>query len=207
MIEAIVTDLDGVIRFFPPERDQSVEMKYGLPTHAISSQAFAPELLRPALLGLLPDESWRERVVVALKKEYPLIDCAAAMEEWSNYPGVVNVDTMWFLRTLCADIPLVLLSNATSRLEEDLRKLDILRLFDRVYSSSLLGKCKPDPAVFTLLSQRTKLNPAKILFIDDQQENVDAAVAAGFLALRFTDLASLRQALLDYFPGAQDIRG
>lgn len=191
-IHALVTDLDGVIRFFPESRTASIELKYQLPLGAIEASAFYPHLLLPAVTGVFPDEIWREKICIDLKKKFPKIDCRSAVREWSDFSGEVAVDTLWFLRSLCSTIPFVLLTNATSRLEEDLRKLDILRTFDQIFSSSLLGFAKPDQAAFKKVTATLQIEPGNILFIDDSTRNIDAAKCLGFQTHQFSSLESLR---------------
>ena len=47
---------------------------------------------------------------------------------------------------------MVLLSNATDRLEEDLERLGVLHEVDEVYNSSRLGLAKPDPRIFAAVT-------------------------------------------------------
>lgn len=69
---------------------------------------------------------------------------------------------------------------------------DFLDLFEDVVVSGVEGLAKPDPAVFALLVDRYRLDPARTVFVDDSPRNVEAAAAAGLRALRFTDAGSLR---------------
>jgi len=195
-MQAVLTDLDGVIRFFPADRDRSIELKYGLPMGAIAKVAFSPRLLLPAIKGVLPDELWRERIALELTQAHPRVQCRAAVNEWSDFPGQVETETLWFLRAYCSSMPLILLTNATSRLEEDLRKLDILRTFDKIFSSSLLGVAKPDPAVYRKVASLLQLEPREILFLDDSIENTTAAAAEGFPVIHYQGLEALKKELL-----------
>lgn len=54
---------------------------------------------------------------------------------------------------------------------------------------------KPDPAIYARAIERFGIAPARSLFVDDREENVVAARAAGFHALRFVDEAGLRTLL------------
>jgi 2-haloacid dehalogenase len=57
---------------------------------------------------------------------------------------------------------------------------------------------KPDPAIYALALERFGLAPGEGLFIDDRQDNVEAADRAGLVGHRFYDAATLRQALQGY---------
>jgi 2-haloacid dehalogenase len=54
---------------------------------------------------------------------------------------------------------------------------------------------KPDPAIYRILLDRFGVDPTSSVFVDDRQENVDAAAALGFHAVLFTDAQSLRASL------------
>ena len=51
--------------------------------------------------------------------------------------------------------------------------------FKRAWYSHLLGVRKPDPAIFQLVLNDGRLDPAKTAFIDDMKVNVDAAATLG----------------------------
>ncbi|GAB4085495.1 HAD family phosphatase [Myceligenerans cantabricum] len=65
-------------------------------------------------------------------------------------------------------------------------------LLHDVVVSGRVGLAKPDVRIYRLLAQRFDVDPARAVFVDDKQENVDAARRCGFHAIRFTDVAALR---------------
>jgi FMN phosphatase YigB (HAD superfamily) len=67
--------------------------------------------------------------------------------------------------------------------------------FDPIVLSCDVGACKPDPAIYRNLLERLALPPAAVLFVDDRDDNLAAAAAAGIQGVRFTDPAGLRQEL------------
>lgn len=62
---------------------------------------------------------------------------------------------------------------------------------DPMFFSSEIRAFKPTPAAFDAVETALGLPPQAILFIDDMQANVDAAIARGWDALRFTSNAAL----------------
>jgi 2-haloacid dehalogenase len=72
-----------------------------------------------------------------------------------------------------------------------------LDLFDDIQISGEAGITKPDRRAFELAASRFQIDPARALFVDDIQANVDAAYAAGFTAIRFTTAADLRDRLTE----------
>ena len=58
------------------------------------------------------------------------------------------------------------------------------------------GLVKPDPRLYVRFTELHDLKPEECFFIDDSEQNVNAAQALGWQAYRFTgDVAALRQAL------------
>jgi putative hydrolase of the HAD superfamily len=68
-------------------------------------------------------------------------------------------------------------------------------LFKVALSSCYLGLRKPEPAIYQRALEILGRPAERILFIDDRQENVDAAVKAGMKALRFAGAEALRREL------------
>lgn len=56
---------------------------------------------------------------------------------------------------------------------------------------------KPDPAIYNLLCERYGLKAAECMFIDDRQENVDAAIQVGMDAALFRGYEELRKILFE----------
>lgn len=127
-VDAILIDLDGVLRFWPAT-DSLIEERHGLPHGSICKAAFATANLQPCIHGLMLDSEWRELIVSELCLEYPLSDALSAVRIWSESNGVVNTFALETLARMCSGVKLVLATNATSRLEADLNALGIRDLF------------------------------------------------------------------------------
>lgn len=69
-------------------------------------------------------------------------------------------------------------------------------LFDDIVTSGECGICKPDTRIYQELCQRNNLETQLCVFIDNQEENVNAARALGMHAILFTDWKSTRMQLL-----------
>ncbi len=68
-------------------------------------------------------------------------------------------------------------------------------LFEGVVVSGVEGVAKPDPALFRLVLDRYRLDPAATVFVDDSPANVAAAAELGLRALLFHDPETLRRDL------------
>ena len=54
-----------------------------------------------------------------------------------------------------------------------------------------LGAVKPDLEIYRAAAQRAGANPANIFFVDDLEDNVDGALAAGFDAVQYVSMPQL----------------
>ncbi|MDC3894730.1 HAD family hydrolase, partial [Pseudomonas aeruginosa] len=96
------------------------------------------------------------------------------------------------VREVRETVPVVLFSNATSRLPRDLEVLGLAEEVDGVISSSDLGLAKPDPAAFLAAARRCARGPHECLFVDDTLANVTGAREVGMPAHHFTSVTDLR---------------
>jgi epoxide hydrolase-like predicted phosphatase len=74
---------------------------------------------------------------------------------------------------------------------------DLERLFETILVSSEEGMAKPDPAFYTLLTDRMNVRASDCLFIDDNPVNIEAAHAAGMNGLLFEGVEKLRRDLAE----------
>jgi putative hydrolase of the HAD superfamily len=93
--------------------------------------------------------------------------------------------------------------NNEARETNDFRfsKFELRRYLKVAFSSCYVGLRKPEPAIYRRALDILGTDRERTLFIDDRQENVDGAAAAGMKAIRFTGAEGLRAKLekLDVF--------
>lgn len=75
------------------------------------------------------------------------------------------------------------------------RRFGILQLIDNYVVSGDVKLVKPDPRIFQLLLDRYRLTPADCIFVDDNDDNVQAARALGMQGICFHGADELRKAL------------
>lgn len=184
----ILSDLDGVIRKFPPERDVSIEKKYNLPPGSIFATAFNKTNLDKAVCGLISDESWRQDIQDNLAKISDAKTAKLAMSEWSDFSGIVDFEYLNCLRSKFGDTPVIVLTNGTTRLKEDLAKLGIEKSFFKIINSADVGVCKPDKKIFEHILSETQCAAAEILFIDDSLSHIESAKELGFATYHYKSL-------------------
>ncbi len=80
-----------------------------------------------------------------------------------------------------------ILSNIGDRMETGIRQsFDWIEAFHHCTWSHRLNLAKPDLAIYRHAAKGLETAPEHILFIDDREDNIDAARAAGMIAIRYT---------------------
>ena len=74
------------------------------------------------------------------------------------------------------------------------------KLFDGIVVSGEEKVAKPDPRIYRILLDRYGLAAGECVFIDDNQDNVNAAKALGINAIRFDDIDNARARLKEILP-------
>lgn len=192
---AVIFDLDGVIRRWDPSIMAAAEVGAGLPLGELSRAVLDDrELLLQATTGQLSDTMWRETIAATLSKAHGPAG-PKAVRAWSRSAGEVAMPVLQLVRTIRQRTTVALLSNATTRLEEDLARLDLLREFDAVFNTSDLGVAKPAPAVYEKVCEQLGARPGRCAFVDDSRANVEAAEGVGLIAHLYDGVPSLREFL------------
>lgn len=65
------------------------------------------------------------------------------------------------------------------------------RLFNVYALSYELKSLKPEPRIYREAARMASCEPSEIFFVDDREDNVSAALTAGFDAVQFTSVATL----------------
>lgn len=84
-----------------------------------------------------------------------------------------------------AGYKLYVLSNMSREFIDFLRQKEVYSYFDGDVVSCEVGVVKPMPQIYDILLDRFALEPEQTLFIDDRQENVEAAATKGINTFHF----------------------
>ena len=108
------------------------------------------------------------------------------------FPGAPEL-----LAAVQATVPIGCLSNTnTTHWEYQVSSWPLLTMFDYRFLSFELGQVKPDPALFETVADRLPVDRGRVLFLDDNAMNADAARSAGFLAEHVQGVDEARRALV-----------
>jgi putative hydrolase of the HAD superfamily len=194
VFDAVLCDIDGVLRCWPPA--DPIELAHGLPRGSLLASAFAPARLGPAVTGAITDDQWRAAVADDLATVSGSASrAAAAVAAWSAVLPAVDSEVAALLARARRQLPVVLVSNGTTRLEADLRRQHLQDLASAVVNSARVGAAKPDPRIYLAAAQEAAVPPGRCLFVDDTPAHVTAARALGMIAVRYRHPGDLAKAL------------
>ena len=77
-------------------------------------------------------------------------------------------------------------------------RFEFIKLFDDILLSGECGLMKPDAKIFELAERRFELEPAKTIFIDDREDNVQSALSLNWNGIIFENPRQLYLTLMDY---------
>ncbi len=114
-----------------------------------------------------------------------LYDQVRGQEEfdfWSVF--LLNEELLEFYSTLNSTIPVHIFT--TGKVQNDPAVLPKLEeAVTAIYSANVLGLSKKDEAAYTIMCEKIGYNPANVLYIDDKEEHVQLARAAGLQSFQF----------------------
>ncbi len=143
--------------------------------------------------GALTEDEMRDRIRGRLPEELhdAAIRCFDGFER--HMPDIPETQAL-AAELRAAGLRIYLLSNANVRFWDYLHGRAFFRGFDGIVISAREKRVKPDVELYRLAMERFGLRPEECLFVDDVQDNVEGARAAGMVALRFDgDAERLRE--------------
>lgn len=185
-VDALVLDLDGVVRHFDDAYEADLCRRHGLEVGAIAAAAYAPELLQPVVTGRTTKAEWIAAVGAAL-------GLPEAAEAWGESPATVDEDVLTVVDEVRATgRPVVVLTNGTDAIDAELAALDVGHRFDRIFNSAVIGHAKPDVRAFRHVVAALGLPAERVAFADDSPAKLAGATELGLATHVFTGTASLR---------------
>jgi putative hydrolase of the HAD superfamily len=195
-IEALIVDLDGVIRHWDMAHFRETARSFGIEPDDFAAIAFQKELLDAGMIGTISFGEWADEIGRRCSERHGC-DAATVTAAFWALKWHVDWEVVELLRAVRAAgrAKLALFSNASTRLEEDLASVDLHVEFDVVFNSARLGLAKPDPQAFRTVASQLDVPPERCLFVDDTIPNVDGARQADMQAEAFVGVAQLRSLL------------
>jgi putative hydrolase of the HAD superfamily len=114
--DAVLCDLDNVIRFYDMAPLAELERAAGLAEGTTTRVAFAPEIDLPLLLGRITKQEWVDTIASALSDQVPETHARQLGMALANAPFQADDAVVAMLRRVRRHMPLVLVTNATLEL-------------------------------------------------------------------------------------------
>ncbi|NRA14242.1 MAG: HAD-IA family hydrolase [Oceanospirillaceae bacterium] len=185
MVKALFSDLDGVLRHWQTQPLWALEQQLGQERGITFKHAFDTQLLQLAITGEISHRSWLQAVEQSLGVFMQQSSAKSLVAAWYESESAIDFELLAGYRTLVASVPLLLITNATDRLNTDLADAGLSRSFDYIVNSSKLGSAKPAREIFTAALQMVGCDASEAVFIDDSKTNVLAAEQYGFKVIHF----------------------
>ena len=205
-LDAVVFDLGGVLIDWNPRRLYR-QMFDG---DEVAMERFLAEVCSPAWnLDLDAGRPWRAAIETLAARHPDQRDMILAYDEcWPEMlvgPIEGTVEVLVDLRR--GGVRLAALSNwSAEKFPVARARYGFLDWFETIVISGEVGLCKPDPRIYRHLLERTGLEAASTVFVDDLSANVAVAEELGMTAIRFRGSDNLRKDLrrlgLPLGPGA-----
>ncbi|WP_062992577.1 HAD-IA family hydrolase [Nocardia salmonicida] len=199
--DAVLCDLDGVIRHYDYGEVHRLEAIAGIAPGTTMNLAFAPERDLPLLLGQISRAQWATSIANALITLTTRGQAEKLAQEFAHAPSFMDQAVVDLIGDLRKRVPVVLVTNATVWLDDDLAVLGLTDLADDVVNSSMVQVAKPDPRIYAIAADRAGVPAERCLFIDDSQINVDSARAIGMAAVHYRCFENLYEAVIPLFTG------
>ncbi|MGH1490403.1 MAG: HAD family hydrolase [Acidimicrobiales bacterium] len=178
LIEAVLFDMGGVLIELGP-LDELLGFEPG------SGEDFWPRWLRSSAVRALETGKCEvDHFAVELVRELELsLTPADVVERFTAFPRGLYPGAVAMVDSLSDTVVTGLLSNTNQLHWEHQQDNEIVRaMFDHEYVSYRLGLLKPDREIFDHVVADLAVPAEQVLFIDDNQINVDGAIAAGLQA-------------------------
>jgi putative hydrolase of the HAD superfamily len=191
-VRAVFFDFGGVLGRWDRAYVSAFEAEYGLAEGGVLKALYGTPGWRSAEIGTLGVDRWLAEVDAALAngaaKPVP-----PAQSVWKRLWSDFDQDVIALARSLRGRLKVGVLSNTTLMLEDEvLIPNGIHDMWDVIINSARVGIAKPDSGIYAAAAGSVGLPPEACVHIDDLENNVVGAEAAGFKAVLYRgDFADL----------------
>lgn len=189
----IVFDLGNtIIRFDHNISAKKIAKLFDLDSKKIYDAFFDSEMTRAFEKGEISPREFHRRASGLLGVDMPYKDFVAIWNDifWEDE------DACELARQLKSSYKLFLLSNVNRLHFEHIEKrFDIIKIFDEIVLSYLVGAIKPDRLIYEDVIRRAGGDRTKLLYVDDREDLIKEALALGIDSIRFEGTAKLKKEL------------
>ena len=196
-LKIILTDLDGVIRHWNSDTIHKKEIESGLEPGYLYSICFEENLLLKAVTGQISDTEWRGSVQAKLLNSIGESLVKELVDAWTNSEAHIDKTIIEFYKAHFPSAKVVLVTNATSRLSQDINNHGLDNMFDGIINSSEVGFAKPSHSFFNKVMRQLGVRFDEVIYIDDSETNVQSAMQLGIRSHHYQNHAQLVEFLVE----------
>jgi len=188
VIKALMIDVDGVLVSGRPSDGRhwatDLEADLGL-SFAILQEAFFKRYWEDIVTGRA---DLRERMANTLPQIAPQLSAEQVLAYWFRQDSLLDHELLDYLAALRhGGLPVYLATNQEhERARYLMETLGLAAHVDGCHYSAAVGHGKPAPEFFDAVARKVGLPAGELLLVDDSEENVRAAIAAGWQAAHWT---------------------
>lgn len=109
---------------------------------------------------------------------------------WEHF--YLDEDLLGYLRSIKGRYHIYMFTSGFIQNAPEVKPL-LEEVFEKIYSAEEIHMSKKDPKAYDYIAEDIGLTPDEISFVDDSEENVKAAKAAGCSAITYKELDDLKQ--------------
>lgn len=193
-VEAVVFDLDGVIRHYDRVAQRRVEQRHDLAEGALFNAAFGGPLGRRFVRGELDHDEFALAIG-------DVVGSVTAATEFLALRADVDHAVVALISEVRSNVPVALLTNGSRRTRIELAETGLADAFDHVFNSAETGIPKPEPGAYLNVVAALGLSASAAAFVDDHPGNVAAAVELGMVGHHYLGIEQLRSFLRLHLDG------
>ncbi len=195
--DAIVFDLGGVLYNIDTELSVQAFEKLGLKNfQELYSLASQSDLFDALETGAIDEQTFAENINLLAGTK---LSNEAIHYAWNSLLIGLKEDAIPHLIALKDKYQLYLLSNTNTihmdKINNEVSALypskNLADFFNQAFYSFNLGLRKPGPEIYNYVTQNIGISPDKILFIDDNTDNISSGQKAGWQAYRMEKNSNL----------------
>jgi epoxide hydrolase-like predicted phosphatase len=187
-IEAVVFDIGGVLEITPSLGVAEMwESRLGLDPGEIGKRM--QDVWEAGAIGTISELDVHQAVRDRLGLDTRQLEEFMGMI-WREYLGTANTELIEYVRRLRPRYRTGIVSNSfVGAREREQAAYDFENLVDEIIYSHECGMSKPDPGIYALACERLRVEPARMVFLDNYGPCVAGARDAGIQAVLYQDNA------------------